>query len=191
MPTFLYDDWTSCHTRNWRRWLADLVDRPVIGVEVGALEGRSSVWFLENVLNHPGSRLYCIDPWGGSCYSGEWRGDVEGRFDSNIAPYRNRVIKLKAQSFSILPRLICDKLRVDFCYVDGLHEGWAVLMDALDCWRLLRPGGCMFLDDYKWIGPKGTISPGPAMDALKLILPHDPERFDFAEDQMCFFKPKE
>ena len=59
-----YADWTSCHVGPWAEHLKHLVGKPgVRALEIGVLEGRSTVWFLENVLTGDGSSITCVDPF--------------------------------------------------------------------------------------------------------------------------------
>ena len=32
-------------------------------LEIGSFEGKSTIWFLENILQNPNSTITCIDPW--------------------------------------------------------------------------------------------------------------------------------
>ena len=32
-------------------------------LEIGSFEGRSTIWFLENLLKNPKSTITCVDPW--------------------------------------------------------------------------------------------------------------------------------
>lgn len=56
-------DWTSYNYSNWEQWFAGCRDQPNLCIlEIGSFEGRSAVWFLENVLTHPSAQLVCVDP---------------------------------------------------------------------------------------------------------------------------------
>jgi precorrin-6B methylase 2 len=136
-------DYTTSHDALWRDCLRPFAAQPDVHLlEVGVFEGRSSVWFLQNVFTHPTSTLTCIDSFE--------RAEDEARFDHNVrasgaAP---RVTKLKGQSVAVLPSLAGRTF--DVIYVDGSHEATDVLMDAVLCWQLLRSGGVMIFDDYVW-----------------------------------------
>src|SRR5579862_412418 len=61
-PSFTRD-FTAPFCSRWARLLKRFSGQPdVHGIEVGCFEGRSSLWFLQNVLDHETSRLTCIDP---------------------------------------------------------------------------------------------------------------------------------
>ena len=138
-------DWFSQHIDLFAEQLAAHVGKPNLRyVEIGCLEGRSTVWLLENVLTDPSSRLHCIDPWG---YP---KKEYEERFDNNVAlaeaEHPGRVIKHRGLSGDVLPTL--EAGAIDAVYVDGSHTAWDTLSDLVLSWRLLRIGGIMICDDY-------------------------------------------
>ena len=126
-------------------------------LEVGSFEGRSAIWTLQNILTDDQSTITCIDIWN--------RSEIEKRFDSNIlkTDQSNKVIKIKSASYKALRQL--PLFQYDFIYIDGSHEGYNVLEDAVLCFRLLKQNGILIFDDYLWEG-KATIYPKPAIDAF-------------------------
>jgi predicted O-methyltransferase YrrM len=58
----------------------------------------------------------------------------------------------------------------DIIYIDGSHDRPDVLEDAVLCWRLLKEGGIMIFDDYRYLGRRGSdnkvVSPKAAIDAF-------------------------
>jgi hypothetical protein len=141
-------DWVSRNTELWTRVLGQLRDKPEThGLEIGSFEGRSSIWFLDNILTHPTSSITCIDVWS---YVGDpLFGDRDEKtFDGNIAAHGQgqKVVKRKGFSEDMLPGL--KKEFYDFVYIDGSHRSRDALVDAVFSWRLLKPGGYMIFDDY-------------------------------------------
>jgi len=136
-------DWMTNRLEDWRQDFAKFAGLPGLRMlEIGSYEGRSAVWFLENILTHPTSRLVCIDPF--------FDPTREIRFDHNInlCQAQGRVEKRHAGSETVLHRL--EKSSFDLIYVDGAHEAPAVLFDAMLSWDLLKPGGLLVFDDYQW-----------------------------------------
>ena len=136
-------DWTSERVEDWRRDFAKFAGRPGLRMlEIGSYEGRSAVWFLENILTHPTCRLVCVDPF--------LDPTREMRFDHNIKVCRakDRVEKRRARSETVLPQL--KESSFDLIYVDGWHDAPAVLFDAMLSWEILKPGGVLVFDDYEW-----------------------------------------
>src|SRR5579872_191843 len=137
------EDWMSHRVEDWRQDFAKFAGRPGIRMlEIGSYEGRSAVWFLENILTHPDSRLVCIDPF--------FDPRREMRFDHNIRLCRAeaRLDKRRERSEAVLPQL--ERASFDLIYVDGSHDAPFVLLDAMLSWELLKPGGILAFDDYEW-----------------------------------------
>lgn len=84
----------------WSQHLGDLKGKQDTHLlEIGSYEGRSAVWFLENILTHPSSTITCIDPF--------FSRMAEIRFDHNMAVSRSlqRIIKIKNRSQEVLKSL--------------------------------------------------------------------------------------
>ena len=146
-------DWTSHHLAVWLPIFLPLRDRVRDVLEIGSWEGRSSVFFLEFF---PDCNLTCIDTFAGgpTCLPlPEGRVQVEHcehRFDANLAPYAERVRKIKGRSARELDRLGERGEKFDLIYIDGEHLRDDVLIDSVMAWHLLRPDGILVWDDYAW-----------------------------------------
>jgi predicted O-methyltransferase YrrM len=154
-------DYISDNLENWTRLLEEYRGRPGVRMlEIGSYEGRSAVWFLENILTHPTAGIVCIDFF--------TRLSLSMRFDHNIrhSGAAGKVTKRKGHSDTILSTLPLNHF--DIIYVDGSHEAAPVLMDAMLCWYRLKPGGVMIFDDYLW-EPEEAPSHRPQM-AIDLFL---------------------
>ena len=152
-------DWTTVNTDSWKKYLGNLAGRPgARGLEIGCFEGRSTLWFLENVLTHPETRTACIDVF---------TDEIEANFDHNVkvSTQGNRVIKYKGYSQDILRKLEYDSF--DFVYIDGCHLASCALTDAVLSWDLLRAGGFIIFDDYGLkINEPPSQRPKTAIDAF-------------------------
>ena len=120
---FLHPDYVSRNADPWMRALSPLRERPAEVLEIGTLEGRSALFFL-NFL--PRSRITCIDPF---------PQDRERIFDANLGALAGRVEKLKSFSLPALIRLRNAARKFDVIYIDGDHNREAV---ALDCFSAGR-----------------------------------------------------
>jgi predicted O-methyltransferase YrrM len=145
-------DYVTPHAANWAKYLEQIKDRPARGLEIGSFEGRSALWFLENILTHPDSTITCVDIF---------ESDYEKFFDKNIAisGFQSKVRKLKGDSRYMLRGL--EPKVFDFAYIDGSHVAMDVLTDAVLVWDLIKPGGIIIFDDYDWPGGKNNLE-GPA-----------------------------
>jgi predicted O-methyltransferase YrrM len=134
-------NWTDKKTGNWVKHLGHLKDEPDLKMlEVGTYEGRSAIWFLENILTHPTSTITCVDIF--------VTDGVEERFDHNIAVSGNaeRVVKLKGYSQLVLRSL--EPNSFDVVYIDACHQASCVFMDIAYGWDLLKENGILIFDDY-------------------------------------------
>lgn len=140
-------DWTSTNFQTWTRFIVPDDVRGVL--EIGSWEGRSAIFFLEFC---PRCDMTSIDTFaGGQERAGmEELGEVELRFDSNLAPYGGRVEKIRSRSVPALDRLGSERRRFDIVYIDGSHERDDVVLDSFLAWRLLKQDGLLIWDDYRW-----------------------------------------
>jgi predicted O-methyltransferase YrrM len=136
-------DYGRCFRSNGEQYLSPLrgVDNLRI-LEIGSAEGQSTVWFLDHLLTHAGATITCIDPF--------YPVGSEPRFDHNIriSGQGGKVRKIKGRSEMVLPTL--DGEQFDIIYIDGNHRAGHVLLDAMFCWRMLKPAGILMFDDYEW-----------------------------------------
>jgi len=148
-------------------------------LEIGAYEGRSTVWLVENFLND-GGYVSSVDTWaGGEEHEKNSMPDVEIRFDKNVAEvqkmFPNRTVeKVKGLSSVELPALSVTKHAYDFVYVDGSHTAKDVLTDALMAWPMLKVGGVLLFDDYLWGDPRDILHrPKIAIDTFLDLFAED------------------
>src|SRR5688572_21534167 len=134
---FTHPDSVSPNAGPWMRTLSPLRERPAEVLEIGTLEGRSALFFL-NFL--PRSRITCIDPF---------PQDRERIFDTNVGALAGRVEKLKSFSLPALIRLRNATRKFDVIYIDGDHHREAVALDSFLSWPMLRLGGFLIWDDYR------------------------------------------
>lgn len=162
-------DWVSANQGTWSTVLNELEGKANIhGLEIGSFEGRSAIWFLENVLTHSSSTITCVDVFDG---------DFEETFDYNVSAFGQpgKIIKIKGASENVLRTL--KSQYYDFAYIDGAHDAKDVLTDAILTWQVMKPGGVIIFDDYRykglgaWVRPEKT--PRIAIDAfLRVYEPH-------------------
>jgi predicted O-methyltransferase YrrM len=167
-------DWFSRYEKDWLK-LKDFLPpaRPGFGttmLEIGAYEGRSTCWILDNLLPEDGM-LYVIDSFqGGPEHQGVDMAAVRQRFFSNIfdSNKSNRVHLLVKESYRGLVDLANMQIEpLSFVYVDGGHDARTVLTDALMAWPLMWHGGIMVFDDYLWGNSNKPLNrPKMAIDAF-------------------------
>jgi hypothetical protein len=125
---------------SWTKLLDEFKGKPNINyLEIGAFEGRSALWVLENILTHPTSKLTIIDAFEEHSYN---------TFLSNIN------LSGEATKFKILRGLSTHKIRelpfnsIDVAYVDGSGKGIVMLSDLVSTWNLVKVGGLIICSRY-------------------------------------------
>lgn len=146
-------DWFSRKSPAWALALEEFTGKPDIQyLEVGVYEGRAVAWALENILTHPTSHVTGID-----IFIGEL---AQGRFDfvpESLELYESNAIAAGGEgrltTYADFSQNILRKLPLnyyDIIYIDGGHSGKSVIEDAILAFRLLKVGGVMIFDDYRW-----------------------------------------
>lgn len=128
-------------------------------LELGAYEGRSTVWTVKNLMADD-SVMVSVDTWAGGEEHQAAKDDmaeVEARFDRNMerlkieCPSRN-VYKIKRTTTEFLAETQYDNKAdpwpFDFVYLDASHKAKDVLTDACMVWPLVKEGGLLVFDDY-------------------------------------------
>ena len=149
-------------------------------LEIGSFEGKSTVWFLENILLNEKSTITCIDPWttysqNNNSFDSYNKVDSEWNFTDNkniflhniyLSGFKNKVIIEQGFSNEILPKFILDKKKYDIIFIDGNHTSPFVITDGIMSCYLLKEGGLMIFDDYLWSDSNSTLSPKLAVDSF-------------------------
>lgn len=138
------EDWFTHNIPNFQKCM-DVLDKRDTFLEIGAYEGRSTCWLINNLQD--GGTIFSVDPFPNIP-------DVEQRFHDNVreAVKGTKIIPchIKATSYQALAGLIKQKEDFDFIYIDGDHAPDVTLTDACMAWGLLRSGGVMLFDDYEY-----------------------------------------
>lgn len=173
-------DWTTRYVKTWTRWLQEFAGKPNIkALEVGCHEGRSSLWFCENILTGDRCRLDCVDAW-------VMRPETEPRFDQNTAGLP--INKIKSLSVVALPKLLLENRRYSFAYVDGNHNSEFVLFDLIVAWQMIRSGGILIADDYTLTTSKLKYPPKLAIESLIACLHDSRAGHEIVGNQVAFWK---
>lgn len=139
MPHFT-SDW---FTHNIPHWQAAIGTQPIRhALELGVFEGRSVVWMLDNL---PDVHVTAVDWWDRDWLEHRGHFNTETNFDHNVAPYGERVTKVKAATFDFLK---ANEQTFDLIYIDGGHIGKNVITDAALAHHALQPSGLLVFDDY-------------------------------------------
>ncbi len=156
-----HEDWFSSRKGLFTKYLDKYNSKKINVLEIGVFEGRSSLWFLNNILKHKDSKIYCVDTWK---YGSKKYQDVYSNFKENMEPFKDKVVILRGKSSEMIKRLTDEKF--DFIYIDGDHHSKSVLEDAVLYYRHLKPGGLMIFDDYTHNKDHDVNCPRPGIDAF-------------------------
>ena len=145
-------DWVTPKVNIWNKVLKPLGAINSI-LEVGSYEGRSAIWFIENILSENTS-ISCVDDW-------SWVKD-KSLFDKNIEIVKNKfptidVVKLSGDSQVKLAELLLNKKTYDLIYIDGEYDAAKRLSDACSAWTLLNINGVMVFDDYLYMSKEVNL----------------------------------
>lgn len=150
---FRQPDYVTNKLRVWCSFLAPLRERELEILEIGSLEGRSALFFMNYF---PKSLITCIDRF--------HEKEQEAIFDANLFEFADRMEKVKSLSVPALVKLRRKQRRFDLVYIDGDHRRETVMLDAMLTWPMLRQGGILIWDDYiykmdapMWERPAGAI----------------------------------
>jgi len=149
-------DWFSKNLAEILYWVKPHIgglESPSI-LEIGAYEGLSTRWFIENLLNRGGS-IDTVDTWEGSAEHHQWKMDLTGLYSAfmhNLGDYIDAGVCTphRGMSRDVLPVLLGQGKRYDFIYVDGSHAAADVMIDGVLSYLLLKDGGIIMFDDYVW-----------------------------------------
>jgi len=130
-------DWTSGNAKTWKHLLKDYIGKSNTHLlEIGVYEGRSAFWFLDNLLTGKNSTYTGIDML-------EWENLTH---NLSVTPHKNRFKFIKGRSGTVLKGLKPNSF--DIIYIDGSHDAYEVLEDAILSFSLLKENGIMIFDDY-------------------------------------------
>jgi cephalosporin hydroxylase len=156
-------DYVTMHESNWKDHLTQFAGKPKVTVlEIGSSEGRSAVWFLENILTHDTSRITCVDLF------------FSEVFYNNLSKFARKITLLAGDSKAVLRDRQFLKPAYDIIYIDGDHGSATVLTDVILAFTALKVGGTLIFDDYQWKEQFEHI--GPAIN--------------FSEDEILRLEPK-
>ena len=143
---------------NFEKHLMRYANKPNLKfLQLGTFTGDASVWLLDNVLTNQTSILYDVDTWRGS----DEKAHEVFDFDDVHLEYRRKTSKYNNVSSHEMDTVTFMAERrantYDFIYIDADHSAAGVISDAIHAWRVLKPGGLMAFDDYKWEHEDGEL----------------------------------
>lgn len=155
----------------FRKHLANLEG---VGVEIGCLDGFSTVHILEFSKLH----LTSIDP----LIPDSMASNLIGREEilrQNLAPYGDRHTFIKDYSQHVAADW---NKAIDFLFIDGDHTYPAARRDYLDWTAMMKPQALLAMHDSRMHRPGGAnFHPGPSRVALEMIY-QQPEKWQVVDE---------
>ena len=132
-----------------------LLNEPINILELGAFEGRSAIFMLENYCQHRDSKITTIDF--------EFNNQKEN-LEHNLSVCNNPKLEyIESDFFDILPKLLVKKNKYNLIYIDGGKSSKTTIFQIAIAWQLLEKNGILYLDDYGW-GGENNERPREAID---------------------------
>lgn len=137
--------WFRRIRNEFRKRADEFAGEPITYVEIGVWRGESSNWVCQNILTHPKSRGFGIDPYP----TDRKRNDAIMDRTFNYARQRlseyDKYSLIRKPSVAVLRRW---KRPIDLLYIDGSHFGSDVLQDFCLAWGHLKVGSGVIFDDW-------------------------------------------
>ena len=135
-------------------------NKPLNYLEIGVADGIHLIHISQGYCKHPGSKMYCVDPWQDYDEYPEYKGQqyiAWKTFNKNIANYniRNKCIVNRGFSDKIVPTF--EDNFFDIVYVDGNHETEFVYKDGCMAFEKVKSGGFIVFDDYGKFWPQTIV----------------------------------
>ena len=107
-------------------------------------------------------------------------------FDANLAEFSVRVVKMRDYSFPALVALRQARSCFDLICIDGNHEREAVMLDSILSWPMLRNGGLLIWDDYRFYKAGRPLweRPTSAIDGFLLAYQGEYEKLSSGEQMV-------
>jgi predicted O-methyltransferase YrrM len=191
------NSWFQIHAKYWSKifnFLKWNSSEEKVIVEIGSFEGQSTCWILNNLVENPSSRVYCLDTFTGSAEHKDSNYPWDMLFETfqhniSVTGKAEHVYPLIGDSKYNLSHLVSENVVSDFVYVDGSHECKDVLADAVLAWMILKPGGLLIFDDYLWWNQKPSLGPKFAIDCFVNFYREEIDFLDTGEmSQFCILK---
>lgn len=132
----------------------DLLANKTSILELGSYEGRSAIWFYENLLADPGT-ITCVDCFtypNANCPQTASK-LIEKSLRYNLACLPESDTKTVNLVVMDSCQALCDFIQTkesfELIYIDGSHTAPDALTDMVLSFRCLTEGGIMIVDDYE------------------------------------------
>jgi predicted O-methyltransferase YrrM len=119
-------------------------------LEIGAFEGKSTVWLIDTYLSHEKSKIDIIDPFLISDVTTQLTNETFNLFQDNLklSNYPEKFLLFMDLSSNVLPKFIAEKRCYDLIFIDGSHLRRDIIVDLVLSWKMLKVNSFLVMDDY-------------------------------------------
>ena len=158
------EQWFDHNIPLWNQFFSQVNPLTDNVLEVGCYEGRATIYLCNEVLS-PGSNYYVVDTFAGSEEEDGMKGTVdrlkndasiiEDNFLHNISFHKEINFNVnKGESQLILPEMYYKSSpKFDLIFIDASHRSDDTFVDAYYANKMLKKGGTIIFDDFKWKNP--------------------------------------
>lgn len=157
--------WFEQHVQHiWEERLLPM-DYPIRYLEIGVCEGRSMRWVLENLCVE---EAVGVDSWRPRRKKEQHVMPlIKERAFSNLKPWPDELRLIEDSSHTMVPTLPLKHF--DLVYIDGDHRAPEAMLDVCNCFRVLKVGGTMLIDDLQKTWVRGRPQVLPVVHAIPTL----------------------
>jgi hypothetical protein len=169
IPIKQQDRWFNGVQSEFGEAVRHFTGRPITYVEVGTWAGAACEYVGRNVLTHPESRGFGIDPYPKDRkkhdvpeikrHAAERMRFLGSRWQWIYEPSGQGLLSLRQR---------LGGRGVDLLYLDGLHEAYSVVVDFALAWPSLNQGATVVFDDYETTMSRGWPNVKEAVTAIHI-----------------------
>lgn len=148
------DQWFRRTQKQFSSIAMEKAGRPIVYVEIGVWGGACSKWVCGNILTHPDSIGFGIDPYDQSQERERWNvAEIKqlaaDRMQQALGNRYQWIYRPSSDGLLVLRNALGFlRRKIDILYIDGLHEGADVMTDFVLAWPMLQTGSLVIFDDY-------------------------------------------
>jgi len=152
-----FDEWKEDLLDFFNKINVNIINKNVENVHVlefGCYQGKTSIWFLENILTHESSSLTVVDTFLGSTTQTPTQCmHLQQLFTHNITPFVNKVHVYKESVYDFYKNVCCANNSVymnkyDYIFIDTEINNKDALTNAIYAKDLVKCGGFIIFPHY-------------------------------------------
>lgn len=149
---FLFEN----HIELWTKYLSEFVNKPITYVEIGSEDGSSFTWIHDNIATNSQSTLISVDIK--TTLNFRYNLSLLNKKINFVNPHQvfnpntycrgEYYVLRQPSSYFFVNISQCNW--ADIVYIDGSHTYVDTLSDGIGALQIVKIGGLIIFDDYKW-----------------------------------------